>query len=433
MRLSVLLGVLGLAATANAGVAQPAEPSKFTDAVQLLQAVSRTYAAPAETFHMEAIEETEQNDALQHSWRKELMSATKGTGNRYRIEVKASMGSWLEVSDGKQEWRLLEQANKYVVKPTPQNGPELSPVYVAGNSEVFAAWRWREELESQAAQYKHAVMEGSATLKLDGHRFDCYVVHVTSADAAHTNMGLNWDETAWIDKKALVFRKRVRHSEGYLIVTPTVHVPVVQTLTMTYPVVDLHPPLTQDIFAYTPPAGAEQVAALEPDVHSFQSSMKPQLLGKAAPDAVFPTSDGKGVELKSYRGRPVLIDVWATWCGPCLLAMPGLGKLYATVKDKMTFVSVDQDGDASIASSYLSRHGYAWTNFHDPQGTVEKALNGEGVPLTVLIDAQGKIVFYSIGPDETGLRKAIAGLGPEFASVMNAPTAKLEVAPGASQ
>ena len=64
------------------------------------------------------------------------------------------------------------------------------------------------------------------------------------------------------------------------------------------------------------------------------------------------------------------------------------------------------------ATEYLARHHYAWTNFHDTGNKVNAAFRGNGIPLTVLIDAEGKIVYYDFGGDEISLRKAIAALEP---------------------
>ena len=60
-----------------------------------------------------------------------------------------------------------------------------------------------------------------------------------------------------------------------------------------------------------------------------------------APEISFTGPDGKKVELGSYRGRPLLLDFWATWCGPCLVSMPGLGRIYNDFTSKgLTVITV---------------------------------------------------------------------------------------------
>jgi thiol-disulfide isomerase/thioredoxin len=148
-------------------------------------------------------------------------------------------------------------------------------------------------------------------------------------------------------------------------------------------------------------------------------------IGLFVHDVTFTGKDGKEVSLSSYRGKPLLIDFWATWCGPCRAALPGLKRIYSEVKDKgMEFVSfdqvgdpVDEDKDAAAATKYLAQHHYEWKNFHDADRKVATALQCDGLPLVVVIDAEGQIVYFDFGGNEAELRKAIAGLGPEFASV----------------
>ena len=75
------------------------------------------------------------------------------------------------------------------------------------------------------------------------------------------------------------------------------------------------------------------------------------------------------------------------------------------------------------ATDFLAKHNYKWPNTHD-DGTLHQAFNRLGIPLVVLIDEYGKIVFWGSGEDEHDLRMAIAALGPQYASL--APTPKAQ-------
>jgi cytochrome oxidase Cu insertion factor (SCO1/SenC/PrrC family) len=89
-----------------------------------------------------------------------------------------------------------------------------------------------------------------------------------------------------------------------------------------------------------------------------------EMIGQLIADATFVAPNGKETTLSSYRGRPLLIDLWATWCGPCLTALPALNSIYSEVKDKgLQMISfdeagdpVDEDRDAARAIKYLARH-----------------------------------------------------------------------------
>jgi thiol-disulfide isomerase/thioredoxin len=143
------------------------------------------------------------------------------------------------------------------------------------------------------------------------------------------------------------------------------------------------------------------------------------LTGQPAPEVSFVAADGTKISIASFRGKPLLLDFWATWCGPCLVSMPALNRIYQDIKDKgIPLITLDLDhNDPDAAPDYLARHNYAWTNYHDSGGEISRSFKGEGIPLTVLIDAKGKIAYYDFGGDETAVRKAIAALGPEFASI----------------
>jgi hypothetical protein len=95
-----------------------------------------------------------------------------------------------------------------------------------------------------------------------------------------------------------------------------------------------------------------------------------------------------------------------------------VNKIYSETEDKgLAVISIDESATANDATVYLARHHYGWANYHDENKAMESAFQGEGVPLAVLIDARGKIVYYDFGGDEIALRKAIASLGAKFSSV----------------
>jgi hypothetical protein len=98
--------------------------------------------------------------------------------------------------------------------------------------------------------------------------------------------------------------------------------------------------------------------------------------------------------------------------------MPSLGRLEKEMRGKgLQVVSIDRDEAAETATRYLSLHGFGWPNYHDREGKLSKALGDRRIPLTLLVDAQGRIAYGGIGgEDEAALRKAIADLLPEPAA-----------------
>ena len=280
----------------------------------------------------------------------------------------------------------------------------------------------RMSLESVAAGYKRATMLPQETIAVEGHTYSCYVVHVTSNDSVGgVDKNSYSNTTLWIDKTALVVRKQIRHFSSYMLdgANSAIRLPYLEDSTTVYPAADFNPRITPEMFTFTPPANAKEVAKLEPDFYVPKpSGPKATMAGQLAPKVSFVEPEGRKIELRSYRGRPVLLDLWATWCGPCIASMPALNRIYMDVRNKgVTVVTVDQDVAAESATEYLARHKYGWSNYHDVEGEVGRAFTAEGIPLTIMMDDQGKIVYYDFGGDEAAVRKAIAALGPEFASI----------------
>ena len=395
-----------------------AQNQPTTDPVALLHAVAAAYAMDTDTFDMESVEERVRTSDFEHSWTKTYRRATRGPGAFYRIESHDPYATYLQDSDGEHEWTYFKEANLFTVRPALLTGPAMPKISFMGSGETSTAWNMRKSLEAEAREYSHAVMKAPETIRVAGHSFECYVVYVTNQDKDNAQQrSIPSATTYWIDKKTFVFRKIVLHTAGRLYLPNGLTIPYPEEVTTTYPIVDLHAKVNARLFTFRPPADAKQIASFEPEDHSATSASTPgsavRFMGKPAPDISLTSEDGKTVPLHNFRGKPVLLDLWATWCGPCLLAMPGINRLHEQFGDRLALITVDQDGHPPDATNYLARHGYAWRNFHDEKSALSNALDGGTIPVTILIDAQGTIRHYGIGSSEEELRKAIETLVPE--------------------
>ena len=397
-------------------------PNQFSDPIALLEAVGRNYASAADGFRMESITDFELADELNHQWNRRYATAIKGPGSQYRIEIRTGFGSAIQVSDGTSEWVYQVESNSYVKRPLPPDWPQFPKVMDMMFADLSNAWRQRIFLEDEALGYKRATMLPEETILVDGQRYACYVVRANNDDSIRDH-DKDFHEVViyWIDKQALVFRKIRRSTESFMMVSRNLRLPSHSETTVLYSVAEIDPKTTAEMFRFVPPADAKEVATLEPDFGGAgPRSVHPAagMVGTVAPEVSFAGGDGKKLELSSFRGKPLLIDFWATWCGPCLVSMPALSRIYAETRDKgLKVIAFDQSGAADDAPLYLKRHNYEWPNYYDEGKVVYKALKGSGIPLVVLIDSNGKILYYDFGTNEMELRKAIAGLGPQFASV----------------
>ena len=115
-----------------------------------------------------------------------------------------------------------------------------------------------------------------------------------------------------------------------------------------------------------------------------------------APDFTLSTPEGKPISLSSLKGKVVLIDFWASWCGPCRKENPNLVKLYENYKDKgFTILSVSLDNDEAAWKKAIEADGLIWPNHvSDLKGwesTMTKVYGFNSIPHTVLVNKEGKI------------------------------------------
>ncbi|MCO6457178.1 MAG: TlpA family protein disulfide reductase, partial [Pirellulaceae bacterium] len=126
------------------------------------------------------------------------------------------------------------------------------------------------------------------------------------------------------------------------------------------------------------------------------------------------TTDGEAFAWDTYRGKVVLVDFWATWCGPCRKAMPKVKELYEKHRDgpfDIVGISLDQDLDA--LAQYLDENKIEWTNLsgEDTQELAKK-YGVRGIPTMMLVDAEGKIVAVSHNIDDlTGKLEELLAAG----------------------
>lgn len=133
-----------------------------------------------------------------------------------------------------------------------------------------------------------------------------------------------------------------------------------------------------------------------------------------APALSFTDLHGKPVALADFKGKPLLVNLWATWCQPCLKEMPSLARLQAKFDGALNVAAISEDrGGAAVVAPFVDKHALATLAIYlDPNSDAAHGFEARGLPTSILIDKGGRILGRVEGEADWDSEKVRATLRP---------------------
>ena len=320
---------------------------------------------------------------------------------RLHEEIRGAQQGSLRVSNGAQTWMYFETLGQYTREETAPPDPTAvdSAMIASGHAGLtgnllYLYRRLGTGLRSARTLRQESLTVGEASKP-------CVVV-----EASYEHPSADTEEQPrllWIDpERALVLKSQfvVRQKVGDQIVE--------RKEVVTYSRVDLDTPVADSLFAFRPPPGATEVAQF-----SMPGAKEQNLSGRGATDFTLKDLAGKAHSLKGQRGKVVLLDFWATWCGPCRMQMPKVDMLSREFRNKGLVVFAINEGESvAAANAYLKKNRYTTMALLDGDQAVGRSYQVTGIPTLFVIDRRGTIVAHYVGVHtEESLRAALKKAG----------------------
>lgn len=155
-----------------------------------------------------------------------------------------------------------------------------------------------------------------------------------------------------------------------------------------------------------PPEASASASSTAPDAEG--AALDRSHSGSQLPSLTFKDAAGKEISTQSLKGKPVLINLWATWCGPCIAELPALNKLASGRKIRVLTVSQDSEAAKDKVAAFLkAKGGDALEPWLDPEGTAATQWQVTTLPASIYYDAQGREVWrINGGKDWAGAEAA---------------------------
>jgi thiol-disulfide isomerase/thioredoxin/outer membrane lipoprotein-sorting protein len=378
------------------------------DAQAILNKVNETYRnLKSYQFEYKTVSDSKtERDGLTSTMRDERLSRiTVVRPDRIRVETQDSHSSVVFIADGNTVWLYSSQLNAYTKR-------------AAGRVDIFAAAksnysRYEEmarQVNTKLADYARLTAEPhnlallpNETLTVEGRQITCYVLSLVRG------VGSNKDISRyWIDRERyLVLRESTDQT------FPISSDSVMRSLRLVnFISAAINEPVADSAFSYRPPKGAIEIDRLDTESLARKRNAPVNRIGQAAPNFTLTDLNGAKVSLQSLRGKAVLLNFWASWCGPCVAEMPHLEKLHREYKNKDVIILGINDEEAEVAQNYLKRNRYTFNTLIDAEKQAWRSYRISAIPHSFFITKDGRIAASLLGQQRerdfrAGIEKAL--------------------------
>ncbi|HET6569069.1 MAG TPA: redoxin domain-containing protein [Rhodothermales bacterium] len=373
------------------GLALATLPASAQDAQDILRRTAEVYQGMQE-YRFDANVSIEMEGTVQQAMDVGMVIAARKP-DHVRIEMNGPKVSLIIVTNGDSTWTYMPHLKQYMAAPGGLNPGELGasvPDFLAEYSKIADGVQSAEILREESVQ-------------IEGQSYPSYVVRVQYEPGSGIAQADSTAKTVWIDEKQhLILRDETR---AYLTNTPFGG-PVHLNETRTIHSFTVGEPLSASLFAFNPPA---DVSRVEPQ----EAQQEATLEGKPAYDFELERLDGGTMSLASLRGKVVLVNFWATWCGPCRVEMPMLQKLYEEYRDEgFEVVAVSVGEPRTDVAPFVKTNGFTFPVLLDQDTAIANAYMAGAIPMSVIIDRDGVVrhLFSGAAPEEV-VRRALQDVG----------------------
>jgi peroxiredoxin len=367
-------------------------------AESVLEKVAEVYST-ARTLRLELVHKSQIIQAGNSVSGEEAIRIALERPGRLWLSVKgSSQPAYLVVNDGEAQWTYIPSQKQYAREEIAalgdddeDQGPQEGRDPVA---EMLRIVSGRYEVLARLAPYASILKQD--TLKVAGQRTPCVVVAIDlPSSRIHREI--------WVDQSRFLVL-----SDREVRQVPTRWGPTQMEEWLVAKAAEVNAQLEPGTFTFEPHDKARKVDFLAIP----GSSGRVSFAGRRAPDFTLKDIEGNQVSLASLRGKVVLLDFWATRCGPCLREMPILNKLSEELQDKGLVVLGVNDEGAGEVRGFLKKHQYSLTVLDDSRRTVFKLYGASAIPSLLVIGRDGIVARHFVGSrGEAELRAALQAAG----------------------